>query len=167
MHIRPATPDDAERISALIMRLSPSFTLHPDGEGAEEFFARVTPQVIRGHLESPEYAYLVADEEDGALAGVVGIRGNSHLFHLFIDPAHQGCGLSRRLWEMAMDAAIRAGNPGEFTVNSSLYAVPIYERYGFVATGPRMEMHGIAWVPMKRVPPGAGADPAHSSPRAE
>jgi GNAT superfamily N-acetyltransferase len=157
MHIRPAMPEDAEPISALIMRLSPSFTLRPDGAGAEEFFATVTPEVIREHLASPEYAYLVAQEE-GALAGVVGVRGNSHLFHLFVDPAMQGRGLSRRLWETAMDAALRAGNPGEFTVNSSLYAVPVYERYGFVATGPRVEMHGVAFVPMKLVVPIVGRD---------
>jgi GNAT superfamily N-acetyltransferase len=154
MHIRPATPRDAEAISALIMRLSPTFTLHPDGQGAEKFFAGVTPEAIQEYLALPEYAYRVAEEE-GALAGVVGVRGNSHLFHLFVDPAHQGRGLSRRLWKMAMDTAIRAGNPGEFTVNSSLYAVPVYERYGFVPTGPRVEMHGIAFVPMKLVVPGA------------
>lgn len=156
MRIRPATPDDAEAVSALIMRLSPTFTLDPDGQGAEEFFAKVTPEVIRGFLESPEYAYLVAEEE-GALAGVVGVRGNSHLFHLFVEPSHQGRGLSRRLWEMAMDTAIRAGNAGEFTVNSSLNAVPVYERYGFVPAGPRVEMHGIAFVPMKLVLRGGDA----------
>lgn len=158
MHIRPATPDDAECISALIVRLSPTFTLHPDGAGAEEFFAKVTPQVIREYLASPEYAYLVAEEE-GSLAGVVGVRGNGHLFHLFVEPALQGRGLSRRLWEMAMDAALRAGNPGEFTVNSSLYAEPIYRRYGFVPTGPRVETDGIAFVPMRLVLPVATRDP--------
>lgn len=152
MHIRPATPADAAAISALILGVSPSFTLRPDGEGAEVFLATLTPEAIGGCLASPDYAYLVA-EEDGALAGLVGMRESRHLYHLFVAPAFQGRGLSRRLWEAAMAAALRAGNPGEFTVNSSPYAVPIYERFGFVPTHPRIEQHGIAWVPMKLVLP--------------
>jgi GNAT superfamily N-acetyltransferase len=150
MHIRPATPADAAAISALILGVSRFFTLHPDGEGAEAFLARVSPEAIGGYLASPDYAYLVAEEE-GALAGVVAIRDNAHLHHLFVAQAFHGRGLSRRLWDTARHAALRAGNPGEFTVNSSLYAVPVYEKFGFRPTGPRVEQHGIAWVPMKLV----------------
>lgn len=151
MHIRPATPADAAAISTLILRLAPSFTLRPDGEGAEAFLATLAPEVIAGYLASPDYAYRVA-EEDGALAGVVAVRENRHLFHLFVAPPFQNRGLARRLWERAMDAALRAGNPGEFTVNSSLYAVPVYEKFGFRPTGPCVEQHGVAWLPMKLVP---------------
>ncbi|HEX6368143.1 MAG TPA: GNAT family N-acetyltransferase [Longimicrobium sp.] len=156
MHIRPATPADAAAISALIMSVSPAFTVRPDGEGAEEFFATISPGAIAGYLASPDYAYRVA-EEDGALAGVVAIRGGTHLFHLFVSPAFQRRGLSRRLWETALKAAMQAGDPAELTVNSSLYAIPVYEHFGFRPTGPREEKHGVAWVPMKLVlrPPGA------------
>ncbi|HEX2209962.1 MAG TPA: GNAT family N-acetyltransferase [Longimicrobium sp.] len=150
LRIRPATAADAAPISALIMRVSHTFTLQPDGAGAEEFFATVTPEAIGGYLASPEYAYLVA-EEDGALAGFAAVRGNTHLYHLFVDPAFQGRGLSRRLWDEAMGAALRAGNPGEFTVNSSMFAVPVYQRFGFVPAGPRTEMQGLAFMPMKLV----------------
>jgi GNAT superfamily N-acetyltransferase len=157
MIIRPATPADAAAISALILGVSPSFTLRPDGEGAEDFLATLAPDAIAGYLASPEYAYRVA-EEDGAPAGVVAVRENRHLYHLFVAPSFQGRGLSRRLWDAAMDAALRAGNPGEFTVNSSLYAVAIYEKFGFRPTDPRVEQHGIAWVPMKLVLPRARPD---------
>jgi GNAT superfamily N-acetyltransferase len=155
MRIRPATGDDAAAISALILGVSPSFTLRPDGEGAEVFLATLSPEAIGGYLASPDYAYRVA-EEDGALAGVVAVRENRHLYHLFVAEAFQGRGLSRRLWDAARDAALRAGNPGEFTVNSSLYAVPVYEKFGFHPTDPRVEQHGVAWVPMKLVLPRAG-----------
>jgi GNAT superfamily N-acetyltransferase len=155
MRIRPATPADAGAISALIHSVSHFFTLHPDGEGAEEFFAELTPEVIGGRLASPEYRYLVAEDE-GALAGVVAIRENRHLYHLFVAPDAHRRGLARRLWTTAMNDALDAGNPGEFTVNSSVYAVPVYERFGFRATGPRVETRGIAFVPMKLVLAGAG-----------
>lgn len=150
MQIRRATPADAAAISALILSVSRFFTVHPDGEGAEEFLAKVSPEAIGGYLASPRYAYRVAEEE-GALAGVVAIRDNAHLYHLFVAPAFHGRGLSRRLWDAAREAALRAGNPGEFTVNSSLYAVPVYQRFGFRPTGPRVEELGIAFLPMKLV----------------
>jgi GNAT superfamily N-acetyltransferase len=150
MHIRPATADDAAAISALILGVAGFFTMNPDGSGAEEFLARVSPDAIGEYLASERFAYRVA-EEDGALAGVVAIRDNVHLYHLFVASAHHGRGLARTLWNQAMQAALRAGNPGEFTVNSSLYAVPVYERFGFRPTGPRVDEHGIAYVPMKLV----------------
>lgn len=150
MRIRPAAAADAAGISALILGVSGFFTLHPDGEGAEAFLATLAPQAIAGYLASPDYRYLVA-EDAGVLAGVVAIRDNRHLYHLFVAQGVHGQGLARRLWTAAMDAALRAGNPGEFTVNSSPYAVPVYERFGFVPTGPRVEAQGIAFVPMKLI----------------
>lgn len=151
MRIRLATPADAEAISALIRGVSHFFTLRPDGAGAEAFLETVSPDAVRGYLSSPDYAYRVA-EEDGAIIGVVAVRENRHLYHLFVAPDGQRRGLARRLWTEAMEAALRAGNPGAFTVNASVYAVPVYERFGFVATGPRVEANGIAFVPMHRVP---------------
>jgi predicted GNAT family N-acyltransferase len=34
-------------------------------------------------------------------------------------------------------------------VNSSLNAVAVYERFGFVRSGQQVQTHGIAFVPMK------------------
>jgi GNAT superfamily N-acetyltransferase len=99
-------------------------------------------------VASPAYRYLVAEAE-GRLAGVAAMRDDRHLYHLFIAPAAQGLGLARRLWTMLLEAALQAGDPGEFTVNSSLAAVPVYERFGFRAAGPRTEANGIAFVPMR------------------
>ena len=160
MRTRLATPADAEAISALIRGVSRFFTLRPDGAGAEAFMETISPEAIRGYLSSPEYVYRVA-EDDGALAGVVAIRDNRHLYHLFVAPDGHRRGLARRLWTEAMDTALRAGNPGEFTVNSSPYAVPVYERFGFVAMGPRTEANGIAFIPMRLAlqPPDAAPSP--------
>jgi hypothetical protein len=44
---------------------------------------------------------------------------------------------------------LAAGNHRGFTVNSTPYAMPVYERFGFKATGPRVETRGIAFVPME------------------
>lgn len=54
---------------------------------------------------------------------------------LLVDPKYQGLGLARKHWEILRDHALRAGNRGVFIVNSSLVAVPIYQRFGFVVEG--------------------------------
>jgi GNAT superfamily N-acetyltransferase len=76
------------------------------------------------------------------------LRDGRHLFHLFVDPAHQRSGLARHLWTQLRDAAVAAGNTGGFTVNSTLDARPVYERFGFVAAGDPQRVHGIAFQPM-------------------
>jgi GNAT superfamily N-acetyltransferase len=92
--------------------------------------------------------YLVAATSTTQLVGAAAMSGDQKVEHLFVDPAHQGIGLGRRLWEHLRDHALRSGNPGLFTVNSSLNAVTIYERFGFVIAAPRVERYGGAYVPM-------------------
>jgi len=147
--IRDATPDDAEAISALITALAPSFFLADpdDSEAAAPFFDEVTAEAIHGYLTSDRYRYHVATDNDG-LAGVVGIRDHKHLYHLVVAERAQRQGLARQLWSTAKRAAEADGNPGRFTVNSSRYAVPVYERFGFVVTDSVQYKDGLAFVPM-------------------
>ena len=74
----------------------------------------------------------------------------SHLFHLFVERAHQGQGIARRLWERALAELCAPNSDGGFTVNSSLRAVPVYQAFGFVAAGSIQSMHGISFLPMRR-----------------
>jgi GNAT superfamily N-acetyltransferase len=146
--IRRATLADAIHISSLFQALGPYFTAQPDGAGAEKFFAAISAEAIAGYIGSPRYDYWVA-ESAGQLAGAAALRDRRHLYHLVVAPAHQRQGLGRRLWSTAQDAALAAGNPGEFTVNASLYGVPVYEHFGFVPAGERTILDGVVFVPMK------------------
>lgn len=120
--------------------------LDPGGRGAERFLAGITPQAILGYVTSTHFHYLIA--EDGAdLAGAVALRDGRHLFHLFVAPAYQRQGLARALWAAVQQGA--AKDLETFTVNASPNAVAVYERLGFTAHGPRTEVNGIAFVPMK------------------
>ena len=91
-------------------------------------------------------------EDGAALAGFVAVRADSHLFHLFVDKRWHGQGLARRLWEVARAAAVARGGPGEFTVNASNYAVPVYESFGFVRTAPTQCVKGLYFNPMRYTP---------------
>lgn len=148
MTIREAKPEDAEGISALVTSLASFILADPkDLEAAAPFFATVTPEALRGYLGCGRFRYHVA-ESNGELAGFVGVRDDQHLYHLFVAERFHRRGLAARLWEVAKAAARAAGNPGRFTVNSSRYAIPVYERFGFQATGPEVPKDGVTFVPM-------------------
>lgn len=149
LRIREATGDDAPAISALALSLARFFLADPEDPGAaESFFRTLAPEAIAASLAGGRFRYHLA-EVDGALAGVVGMRDHSHLFHLFVaEPFHRR-GIGRRLWEAARDAALAAGNPGRFTVNSSLSALEVYRGFGFQPAGEPLRKDGIAFVPMQ------------------
>lgn len=159
MEIRKAVREDAAAIGALIHELLPYMTLAPDGAGAEQFIMSMSQGAVERYIIDNEYQYWTGWLDDGsgagsgsgsghALAGVVALRKGTHLFHLFVARRLHGRGLARQLWQCARGAACGAG----ITVNSSLHALPMYEHFGFRVTGPRVEQHGIAYVPLAYQP---------------
>lgn len=153
MIFRTGTPADAGAITALVHALAPAFLIHADGTGAEEFWASVAEPVQAARLASTDYHVIVA-EEQGSIVGLIGLRQLSHVFHMFVANTHQGRGLSRQLWERARAHAHAAGHRGDFTVNASLSALPVYQRFGFQPVGEVTRQHGVQFVPMKlRSPP--------------
>ena len=147
MQIRPANVKDASAISDLIKRLSPFFIAHPDGAGTEPFFAKMSAEKTAQLISSSNCSYWVA-EVDGQFVGVVAMRDHTHLFHLFVDERFHRMGIATQLWDVAKAFAQKAGNKQGFTVNSSPYAVQLYERLGFKAVGERSEKDGILFIPM-------------------
>ena len=146
--IRAATLADAEPISTLVTALSREFIV-PDlsDEGAQNLLRHMTPEATRGFMQD-DFRYHVA--EDGAeLVGFVATRNNTHLYHLFVAKTHQRRGLSRRLWDTARAACLKASNTTRFTVNSSRFALPVYQRFGFVAVSEEIEKYGVLYTPME------------------
>ena len=153
MEIRAGSLADAEAIAGLIDSFRSELTDDPSGAGAEEFLASVSLEAERAYLGSERYRYFLACS-GSELAGFIAIRDGSHLFHLFVERAHQRQGIARRLWEQALRELCDPGNAGAFTVNSSLPAVPVYQAFGFVPAGSIQKVHGISFLPMRR-PAGA------------
>lgn len=80
---------------------------------------------------------VVVAADGPAIAGVgqVGERdGRCVLERLFVDPAHMGEGLGRRLFDWARATAIRRGATA-LVVESDPFAAPFYRRLGCVDTG--------------------------------
>jgi GNAT superfamily N-acetyltransferase len=148
LDIREATVADSEQISKLVYGLAEKF-IAPEFTpgGAKALLSSMKSGEIEKYIESG-FTYHLA-EIDGQLVGVVGIKDNSHLFHLFVDERLQKRGVARELWRVVVESSLSKGNPGVFTVNSSKYALPFYEKLGFIVEAGFQEKNGVIYVPMK------------------
>lgn len=148
LEIRDATTEDAECISNLVCQLSEKYIANEfTSEGKETLLDSMTPAAIKKHMRSG-FRYHVAEVEN-QLVGVVGFKDNKHLYHLFVDENYQRQGVASDLWQHAKQVCFDEGNPGEFTVNSSKYAMEVYKALGFVTQSGPMEKNGVIFIPMK------------------
>ena len=122
------------------------------------FFAEHDAAGLRRNLDAG-FVYHAAIV-DGVLAGFIGVRGGTHVYHLFVDAPFHRRGIARALWLAARSAALDggkgAGHGGIFTVNASNVSVPFYESLGFERTAP-MQVSTVRYNPMRLV-----ADPSVS-----
>ncbi len=88
--------------------------------------------------------------EDERIVGLIEWMPPDHVAMLFVDPAVQGRGIGRRLFEEAL-ARVRATHPDVETVHvhASRYAMAFYRRLGFRAAGPEQEENGIRYTPVR------------------
>ena len=146
--IRNASVNDALNISRLLRSLSHTYITSPGEAGAERFLATLSEEAIAAFIKRADVFYLIAESAANELVGAAAMQANRTVAHLFVSPQYQGRGLGRQLWVSLRDNAFRAGNPGSFSVNASVSAVPIYQRFGFIVVSPKIEKDGGAYVPM-------------------
>lgn len=147
MRIRNITDNDIAEVATLLRGLSQQFITNEGSAAAADFFTRENDEAGLRSFIRAGMVYHVA-ELDGRIVGFVAIRECKHLFHMFVDKQHHRQGIAKALWATARQAALDAGNPGDFTVNSSNYAVAVYEALGFVKTAPTQCKNGIHYNPM-------------------
>jgi GNAT superfamily N-acetyltransferase len=151
LNIRSAMVSDAGEIAALIQNLASYFIAEPGSTGTEAFFASISQQSIEGYVVNPGFIYLVA-LIGLRLVGVAALRDNKHVYHLFVHPEFHRQGAALALWTALKQKALNQRNNGFFTVNSSLFAVPAYASFGFVADGAPQVRNGIRYQPMQLAP---------------
>lgn len=69
----------------------------------------------------------------------------NHICLFFVDKYFQNTGIGTALFKKFLNESI----PETVTVNSSLFAVKVYEKLGFTATGSRQVSDGIVYIPMR------------------
>jgi GNAT superfamily N-acetyltransferase len=124
-------------------------------EGVQEFRDYAHANSIRARREStskPHHALVAtAAAVDGAeeIVGVAEVRSFEHLSMLFVHPDWHQRGIAGELFARIL-AEVRRENPDleTLTVNSSPFAVPVYERLGFDITSEPITISGIVHIPM-------------------
>ncbi|MDD6807044.1 MAG: GNAT family N-acetyltransferase [Oscillospiraceae bacterium] len=83
--------------------------------------------------------------EEDKLIGIIASRNEgAHVALFFVDGKYHSKGIGRSLWNALLDVC----QADFITVHASLYAVPIYEKLGFVCAGNEVDDNGIKYVPM-------------------
>lgn len=147
---RPMQAGDADRVSRLILGVFDEFIGPEYSEaGRSEFGRYVEPAALERRRHADHFILLAEVGED--LAGMIEIRQHDHVALLFVDRRFHNQGVARALVDQAITRA-RSRRPDleHFTVNSSRYGVPAYEKLGFVQTGPERTINGIVFIPMAR-----------------
>ncbi len=148
MLIRKANLVDLKEITDLIYECSKQFILpHFPIEGVQAYTESHSIEKMKERLQHQHFNYLVFENEQKKILGVVGVQLPSHLYHLHVMPEFHGLGIGRKLWETAKTVILKNNEPVKFTVNSSLNAVAFYERLGFISHAPQT-INGVTYVPM-------------------
>jgi len=146
--IRKATVTDCSEISALISRNAKSLLKNDfDGDGLTFFLNAASEQSISEYMEQG-FNYMVALARH-EIVGVIAIKDFQHMFHLFVDRAHHKKGIAKQLWTKISEESIALGQTDKFTLNSTSYALPVYQCWGFIVTDELQTRHGISYTPME------------------
>jgi len=142
--IREATEHDVMQIKSLVASLAHFYMNDNTTELPAWFQGTLTESEFLKRVFSDVYSNYIY-ESQGEIVGYISMKETSHLYHLFVSEAHHGKGVSRCLWEHAKKECVSE----KYTLRSSLYAVPIYRKFGFIEAGPAGVKDGIGFLPME------------------
>ncbi len=159
MSIRIAHAEDVKEIATLVRSLS-HYYLSKEISSAQDSSAKslsakslpswllktLTEEQFLQRINSTEYSnyvYCISSE----VVGYIAMKESSHLYHLFVSETHQGKGIAHKLWKHVGENC----SAEKYTVRSSLYAVPVYKKWGFVETDSVKEKDRIKFQPMEFV----------------
>jgi GNAT superfamily N-acetyltransferase len=137
---RRADKDDAKHLRDLVSSLSHFYLPQDNLKLPHWFLASIGIEQFEARLKNIDFTNIVA-EIDNCVVGYISIQENNHLYHLFVSQKYQRKGIARQLWSEAQKTCLSS----KYTVNSSIYAIPVYEKFGFVAVGSTSEKDGIKY----------------------
>lgn len=155
LSFRQATVADCKEISKLLLRCAERFLLadfSPQGQALLCDSLQATAIADYLHQGLDYRLAFVQHQGQPQLVGVIALKRPCHLYHLFVDPNWHGRGIARQLlaelWP-TVQAWAAAAEQSELTVNASLYAAPVYLKWGFVADSPPRDRGGVIDQPMR------------------
>ncbi len=143
MNIRDAQVDDVLVIRNLVSSLS-YFYLESSVQPLPEWFLNTLAhaEFERRILSDKFNNYVCCDNDE--IVGYISLKDRNHLYHLFVSEKYQGKGIAKALWNHILVTS----QADSYIVRSSMYAVPVYKRFGFIESGRVMSKEGISFQPM-------------------
>lgn len=144
-------PEDTAKVAGLIWEVFSEFEAPGyKQEGIDEFREFIEPKNMLARCQYGCY-YFICYKYLGEIVGTISVMYNRHISLLFVKKEYHRRGIARKLLDFALKVTSRAEKKvTAITVNSSPYAVEIYEKMGFEKTNIEQEKNGIKFTPMKR-----------------
>ena len=146
--IRKAKISDTQILSQLVISLSHYYLSDKTNQLPNWLVDSFTEKQFLARINSPEYVHFVA-EVNNRIIGFIVIKQPNHLYHLFVHECYHGQGIGRQLWQYAYHK-LQLDSQKNIIVRASLYAVPIYERFGFIRADNILEKDGLKFLPMQK-----------------
>ena len=139
--IRKIRQEEIEKALLLVWQVFQQYEA-PDytQEGSAEFYKSIHDEKYLSEL--CWYGAFVQDD----LVGVLATRSaGAHIALFFVEGKYHRQGIGKQLYQ----AARAANHSNMMAVNSSPYAVPVYQKLGFRNTGSEQVVNGLRFTPMK------------------
>lgn len=139
---------DETEICDLVIRVFNEFNAvqYPE-EGIRAFYNYVNPYMLKKRSNADYFIYTAKSENH--IAGMIEVKESEHISLMFVDKKFHRSGVGRNLMMHALlECQERKPDMLTITVNSSPFAVGIYEKYGFCIAGPDRTENGIYYTPM-------------------
>ena len=143
-------PGEEKEVYDLVMRVFNEFVGHEySAQGNAVFNEFAAADNIARRFEEGNIIQTAKIEYQGKtkIIGMIEARDYNHICLLFVDTPYQGRKVARQLFE-TLRARVQQ-HTDFIEVNSSPYAVGVYESLGFTQTGQLTQTDGITYVPMR------------------
>ncbi len=119
-------------------------------EGIEEFYKFANKNSLAERSKANTFTLIAYQQQEAV--GIIEIKEYCHVSMFFVKPKYQKKGFGKALFSKAL-SVIAAQDVGirKITVNSSLNAVPSYERLGFKTKTKEQCYNGIRFIPMELI----------------
>ncbi len=117
-------------------------------DGIEEFFKFANPDSMRKRLYTDNFAFIA--KKENRIIGIIEFQNYNHICLLFVKKEYHNLGIAKTLFKKALNRCKEVNPELIFIdVNSSPYALPVYEKLGFIATGDEVISNGLRYIPME------------------
>jgi ribosomal protein S18 acetylase RimI-like enzyme len=151
--IQPYLPGEVKEILDLVHICFDEFVAADCNEDGIKFFYQFLQkdEFIKRNIN--ETFTLTAKNVKDQIVGMIEVRNDGHICLLFVSKEFQQKGISKQLFSKAKELiSKKASDKVKMTVNSSIYAVDIYKKLGFIIVGNMKTINGISFVEME-IPP--------------